>query len=32
MTPEQVDAIYAYLKGRAEKKIPAWRPKDPKGS
>ena len=32
VTPEQVDAIYAYLKGRAEKKIPAGRPKDPKGS
>jgi polar amino acid transport system substrate-binding protein len=32
VTPEQVDAIYAYLKGRAEKKIPAGRPKEPKGS
>jgi mono/diheme cytochrome c family protein len=32
VTPEQVDAIYAYLKGRAGKKIPAGRPKDPKGS
>ena len=32
VTPEQVDAMYAYLKGRAGKKIPAGRPKDPKGS
>jgi mono/diheme cytochrome c family protein len=29
MTPEQIDAVYAYLKGRAEKKIPAGRPKEP---
>ncbi len=29
MTPEQVDAVYAYLKGRAEKRIPAGRPKEP---
>lgn len=29
MTPDQVDATYAYLKGRAEKKIPAGRPKQP---
>ena len=29
VTPEQVDAMYAYLKGRAEKKIPPGRPKDP---
>lgn len=27
--PAQVDAIYAYLKGRAEKKIPPGRPKRP---
>lgn len=27
-TPEQVDAIYAYLKGRAEKRIPPGRPKE----
>jgi mono/diheme cytochrome c family protein len=27
MTPEQVDAVYAYLKGRAERRIPAGRPK-----
>ena len=31
MTPEQVDAVYAYLKGRAEKRIPAGRPKEPAG-
>jgi mono/diheme cytochrome c family protein len=29
MTPEQIDAVYAYLKGRAEKRIPAGRPKEP---
>jgi mono/diheme cytochrome c family protein len=29
MTPDQVDAVYAYLKGRAEKRIPAGRPKEP---
>jgi mono/diheme cytochrome c family protein len=29
MTPEQVEAVYAYLKGRAEKRIPAGRPKAP---
>ena len=29
VTPEQIDAMYAYLKGRAEKRIPAGRPKDP---
>jgi len=29
MTPEQVEAVYAYLKGRAEKRIPAGRPKGP---
>jgi len=29
MTPEQVEAVYAYLKGRAEKRIPAGRPKEP---
>jgi mono/diheme cytochrome c family protein len=27
--PAQVDAIYAYLKGRAEKRIPPGRPKNP---
>ena len=31
LTPEQIDAIYAYVRGRAEKKIPPGRPKDPKG-
>ena len=29
ITPEQVEAVYAYLKGRAEKRIPAGRPKQP---
>ena len=29
VTPEQIDAIYAYLTGRAAKKIPAGRPKQP---
>ena len=29
MTPEQINAAYAYLKGRAEKRIPAGRPKEP---
>ncbi len=29
--PPQVDAMYAYLKGRAEKRIPAGRPKQPGG-
>jgi mono/diheme cytochrome c family protein len=29
MTPEQIEAVYAYLKGRAEKRIPAGRPKEP---
>jgi mono/diheme cytochrome c family protein len=29
MTPEQVEAVYAYLKGRAEKRIPAGRPNEP---
>jgi mono/diheme cytochrome c family protein len=27
--PAQVDAMYAYLKGRAEKRIPPGRPKSP---
>jgi mono/diheme cytochrome c family protein len=31
MTPEQVEAVYAYVKGRAEKRIPAGRPKEPAG-
>jgi mono/diheme cytochrome c family protein len=30
LTPEQTDAIYRYVKGRAEKKIPAGRPDEPK--
>ena len=29
LEPPQVDAIYQYLKGRAEKRIPAGRPKQP---
>lgn len=29
--PSQVEAMYAYLKGRAEKRIPAGRPKQPAG-
>jgi mono/diheme cytochrome c family protein len=29
MTPDQIQATYAYLKGRAEKRIPAGRPKQP---
>jgi mono/diheme cytochrome c family protein len=31
MTPEQIEAVYAYLKGRAEKRIQPGRPKAPKG-
>jgi len=31
LTPEQTDAIYLYVKGRAEKKIPPGRPKEAKG-
>ena len=31
MTPEQIEAVYVYLKGRAEKRIPAGRPKEPAG-
>jgi mono/diheme cytochrome c family protein len=29
MTPEQIEAVYTYVKGRAEKRIPAGRPKEP---
>ena len=29
VTPEQIDVIHAYLKGRAETRIPAGRPKQP---
>lgn len=29
--PAQVEAIYSYVKGRAEKRIPAGRPKRPAG-
>jgi mono/diheme cytochrome c family protein len=28
VTPEQIGAMHAYLKGRAEKQIPAGRPKE----
>jgi mono/diheme cytochrome c family protein len=31
LTPAQIQAIYAYLKGRAEKRIPPGRPEEPKG-
>jgi mono/diheme cytochrome c family protein len=31
LTPEQTDAIYQYVRGRAEKKVPPGRPKDPQG-
>jgi mono/diheme cytochrome c family protein len=31
MTPEQIQAVYAYVKGRAEKRIPAGRPAAPTG-
>jgi mono/diheme cytochrome c family protein len=31
LTPEQTQAIYAYVKGRAEKRIPPGRPAPPQG-
>lgn len=31
VTSAQTEAVYAYLKGRAEKRIPAGRPKEPAG-
>ena len=31
VSPAQIQAIYAYLKGRAEKRIPPGRPEEPKG-
>ena len=31
MTPEQIQAVYAYVKGRAEKRIPPGRPAPPAG-
>jgi mono/diheme cytochrome c family protein len=31
MSPEQMEAVYAYVKGRAEKRIPPGRPKQPAG-
>ena len=30
LTPEQIGAIYSYVRGRAEKKIPAGRPEEPR--
>lgn len=29
MTPEQIQSVYAYVKGRADKRIPAGRPAKP---
>jgi mono/diheme cytochrome c family protein len=31
MNPGQIEAVYAYLKGRAEKRIPPGRPEEPSG-
>jgi mono/diheme cytochrome c family protein len=31
LTPEQIQAIYAYVKGRADKRIPPGRPEPPAG-
>jgi mono/diheme cytochrome c family protein len=31
MTPEQIKAVYAYVKGRADKRIPPGRPQKPAG-
>lgn len=31
LSPAQIQAMYAYLKGRADKRIPAGRPEEPKG-
>jgi mono/diheme cytochrome c family protein len=31
MTPSQIEAVYAYVKGRADKRIPAGRPSSPSG-
>ena len=31
MSPEQIQAVYAYVKGRAEKRLPAGRPAAPAG-
>jgi hypothetical protein len=31
LSSAQVDAIYAYVKGRAEGRIPAGRPEKPRG-
>jgi mono/diheme cytochrome c family protein len=31
LNPEQIQAIYVYVKGRAEKRIPPGRPAEPTG-
>jgi mono/diheme cytochrome c family protein len=31
LSPEQIQAIYAYVKGRADKRIPPGRPAEPAG-
>jgi mono/diheme cytochrome c family protein len=31
LTPEQIQAVYAYVKGRADKRIPPGRPARPSG-
>ena len=31
MTPDQIQAVYAYVKGRADKRIPPGRPARPNG-
>lgn len=31
LSPEQINAVYAYVKGRAEKRIPPGRPAQPQG-
>jgi mono/diheme cytochrome c family protein len=31
MTPEQIAAVYAYVRGRAAKEVPAGRPRPPAG-
>jgi mono/diheme cytochrome c family protein len=30
-SPEQINAVYAYVKGRAEKRLPPGRPASPPG-
>jgi mono/diheme cytochrome c family protein len=31
MSPDQIQAVYAYVKGRADKRIPPGRPAQPTG-